>query len=145
MRVAPAIQPCRIGPPHRLTLYTSSVEAGFPSPADDYVESLLDLNEHLIRHPAATFFVRASGQSMVNAGIHDGDLMIVDRAISPRDGDVVVAALYGDLTVKRIRKRGGRLLLEPDNGEYPAIEVPADADFHVWGVVTYTVHRAVRQ
>jgi DNA polymerase V len=122
----------------------SSVAAGFPSPADDYVEAQLDLNEHLIRHPAATFFIHASGNSMVNAGIYDGDLLIVDRSLAPRDGDVAIAVLYGDLTVKRIRKRDGRLLLEPDNAAYPAIDVPADAGFQVWGVVTHAIHKLVR-
>ncbi len=127
-----------------LPLYEAAVAAGFPSPADDYIETRLDLNEHLIHHPSATFFVRASGESMVGAGIHDGDLMIVDRALTPGDGDIVIAVLYGDLTVKRIRKRNGRLLLEPDNKAYPAIEVPPDAGFQVWGVVTHAIHRTGR-
>jgi DNA polymerase V len=127
-----------------LPLYGSAVQAGFPSPADDYVESQLDLNEHLIRHPAATFFVRASGQSMRDAGIADGDLLIVDRALDPRDGDIVIAVLLGELTVKRIRRRDGRLLLEPDNAAYPAIDVPPDVGFSVWGVVTFAIHRTAR-
>lgn len=134
------IQPFVAGEPRAIPLYGSAVTAGFPSPADDYIEGQLDLGEYLVRHPAATFFVRASGHSMIYAGIHDGDLLIVDRAIPPRDGDVVIAALYGELTVKRIRRRGGRLLLEPDNGAYPAIEVPPEADLQVWGVVTNAIH-----
>ena len=133
------------GLPLRLMLYQARVAAGLPSPADDYVEKRLDLNEHLIRHPAATYFIHASGNSMVNAGIHDGDLLIVDRAIAPADGDIVIAVLYGDLTVKRVRVRRGRLLLEPDNAAYPAIEVPPEASFQVWGVVTHSIHRMVRR
>lgn len=140
-----AILACWTGQTLKLPLYSSAIKAGFPSPADDYIESRLDLNEHLIRHPSATFFVRASGDSMVKAGIGDGDLMIVDRAVSPQDGDVVIAVLYGDLTVKRIRKRHNRLLLEPDNGAYPAIEVPPDANLQVWGVVTHSIHRMARK
>jgi DNA polymerase V len=129
----------------RLVRYGSNVPAGFPSPADDYIEDSLDLNEHLIHHPSATFFVRASGNSMINAGIFDGDLLIVDRALSPQDGDIVIAVLFGELTVKRIRKRHDQLLLEPDNAAYPAIEVPPDANFQVWGVVAYAIHRMVRR
>ncbi|MBN1556302.1 MAG: translesion error-prone DNA polymerase V autoproteolytic subunit [Phycisphaerae bacterium] len=139
------IQPYRPGAPGEFPLYASTVEAGFPSPADDYIETHLDLNEHLIRHPAATFFVRAGGDSMRDAGIFDGDLMIVDRALSPRDGAIVIAVLYGELTVKRIRRRTGRLLLEPDNSAYPAIDVPAEADFAVWGVVTHAIHAMERR
>jgi DNA polymerase V len=128
-----------------LPLVSASVAAGFPSPADDYVESQLDLNEHLIRHPAATFFVRAAGKSMLNAGIADGDLLIVDRAIEARDGDIVIAVIFGELTVKRIRRRAGRLLLEPDNAAYPAIDVPPEADLFVWGIVTHSIHRTSRR
>ncbi|HHH76127.1 MAG TPA: translesion error-prone DNA polymerase V autoproteolytic subunit [Phycisphaerae bacterium] len=145
MQLIHDIQACKIGPPRRLALYVSAVEAGFPSPADDYVETLLDLNEHLVPNPVATFFLRVSGDSMMSAGIFDGDLIIVDRAVQPRDGDIVVAALYGELTVKRIRLGDGQLLLEPDNSAYPAIEVPAEADFHIWGVVTHAIHRTKRK
>jgi DNA polymerase V len=109
---------CRVGRTLRLVRYNSNVPAGFPSPADDYIEDSLDLNEHLIHHPAATFFVHASGNSMVNAGILDGDLLIVDRSLSPQDGDIVIAVLFGELMVKRIRTRLGQLLLEPDNAAY---------------------------
>ena len=139
------IIPSRVGWPMRLVQYGARVPAGFPSPAEDFIEDHLDLNEHLIHHPAATFFVRASGQSMVNAGIFDGDLLIVDRALSPQDGDIVIAVLFGELTVKRIRKRRDRLLLEPENAVYPVIEVPQEADFQVWGVVTNAIHRLVRR
>lgn len=136
---------CCVGPSLRLVRYGSNVPAGFPSPADDYIEDSLDLNEHLIHHPSATFFVRASGNSMVNGGIFDGDLLIVDRALSPQDGDIVIAVLFGELTVKRIRTRQGEVLLEPDNAAYTAIQVPLEANFQVWGVVTNAIHRMVRR
>ncbi|MFC1693639.1 LexA family protein [Candidatus Latescibacterota bacterium] len=121
-------------------LFMSVVPAGFPSPADDYVERKLDLNTCLIRHPAATFFVRVSGDSMTGAGIHSGDLLIVDRALEPVDGGVVIACVDGELMVKRIRKRDGKLFLVPDNREYDPIEITEDMDLTVWGVATTVIH-----
>lgn len=123
-----------------LPLFTVRVEAGFPSPAEDYIDCNLDLNEYLIRHPAATYFVRVSGDSMTGAGIHDGDLLIVDRAADPADGDVVIAALLGELTLKRIRRRGGKVLLVPDNRAYPPIEVGEEDEFRIWGVCKHVIH-----
>ena len=124
----------------RVPLPAASVSAGFPSPADDYIDRELDLNEHLIQHPAATFFVRVTGTSMIGAGIHDGDLLIVDRAVEPRDGSVVIAVLFGDLTVKRLRLRKGVLLLEAENQAYDPIAIPQGADFQVWGVCRHVIH-----
>lgn len=100
-------------------LVVSSVSAGFPSPADDYIEGRLDLNQHLIRHPAATFFVRVDGDSMIDAGIHPGDILIVDRALEPKDRNVVIANINGELTVKRIRIKYKKILLMPENENYP--------------------------
>jgi len=122
-------------------LVQAYVPAGFPSPADDYIERKLDLNEYLVRHPAATFFVRVTGDSMTGAGIHSGDLLIVDRSLEPADNSVVIAGVEGELTVKRIRKRGGRLFLVPDNSDYEPIEIGEDTDFDIWGVVTCVLHR----
>jgi len=125
----------------QVPLFAGAVATGFPSPADDYVECGLDLNQHLIEHPAATFCVRAAGDSMVGAGIHDGDMLIVDRAVEPRDGCIVVAVVDGELTVKRIRRLGRRLLLQPDNDKaYSPIEVAAETDFMVWGVCRFVIH-----
>ncbi len=121
-------------------LVVSSVSAGFPSPADDYIEGRLDLNQHLIRHPAATFFVRVDGDSMIDAGIHPGDILIVDRALEPKDRNVVIANINGELTVKRIRIKYKKILLMPENENYPPLPIPADMDFQVWGVVTYVIH-----
>jgi DNA polymerase V len=126
-------------------LYLAGVQAGFPSPADDFIDKRLDLNEHLIAHPAATFFVRAAGDSMLGAGIHDGDLIIVDRAVEARVGRVVIAAVHGELTVKRLERKGRRLLLSPANPDFPSIDV-TDAQekgegFEVWGVATHVIHK----
>ena len=130
----------------RLPLVCGRVEAGFPSPADDFIERSLDLNEQLVINPIATFFVRASGHSMDGAGIHDGDLLIVDRSVTPVHRSIVIAVIDGGLTVKRLSKRGNvaSLLPEPNNvdqGAYSPIEVGADTDATIWGVVTWSLHR----
>lgn len=127
--------------PLTLPFYLAPVAAGFPSPADDYVEPSLDLNEYLVKHPAATFMVRVAGQSMVNAGIHDGDLLVVDRSVTPADGSVVVAVLDGQLTVKRLRRREGKVYLQPENRSYPEIPVSDESDLRVWGVVLHAIHK----
>ena len=130
-----------ISPPRReLPLFTVCVKAGFPSPAEDYIDCNLDLNEYLVRHPAATYFVRVSGSSMTGAGILDGDLLIVDRSVAPREGDVVIAALFGELTLKRIRKCGGKVMLIPDNDAYPPIKVDQETEFQIWGVCKHVIH-----
>lgn len=124
-----------------LPLFSSRVSAGFPSPADDYIDQKLDLNEHLIQHEAATFFVRVAGDSMKGAGINPGDILIVDRAEEARNGSVIIAILDGELTVKRLRYHNGRPLLMPENDQYRAIEVGDAQDFEVWGVVQHVIHR----
>ncbi len=121
-------------------LFMVSVSAGLPTPAEDYIEGRLDLNRHLIKHPAATFFVRVAGDSMVDAGIHPGDILVVDRSLEPQDASVVIAVVDGDLTVKRIARRGDRILLVPDNSAYQPLEIGADMEFEVWGVVTSVIH-----
>jgi DNA polymerase V len=126
---------------HYQSLFETRVSAGFPSPAADYEEDKLDLNKHLIKHPAATFFVRAIGDSMVKAGIHCGDLLVVDRSLEPRDRSVVIAVVNGELTVKRIRIRKKKITLEPENNNYSAQEINEDMEFEVWGVVTNVIHK----
>ncbi|MGB9770744.1 MAG: LexA family protein [Candidatus Kapaibacteriota bacterium] len=118
-----------------------SVPAGFPSPADEYLESRLDLNQFLIKHPAATFFVRVQGNSMVDAGIHDGDILIVDRAVEPKNGDIAVCVIDGEFTVKRLQIENDVLYLAPENGEFKPIKVSQFQDFKVWGVVTFVIHK----
>jgi len=124
-----------------LPLYMTSIEAGFPSPADDYIEGALDLNQHLIKHPAATFFVRVSGESMIKAGIYPGDILIVDRSLEAVDKRIVIAVLDGELTVKRLRIRTCRPSLEPENDRYAPIEIKPDMAFEIWGVVTNVIHK----
>ncbi|MBU0580138.1 MAG: translesion error-prone DNA polymerase V autoproteolytic subunit [Candidatus Margulisbacteria bacterium] len=125
----------------KIPLFTVGISAGFPSPADDFIEKKLDLNEHLIKHPAATFFVRISGDSMQNAGIHSGDILVVDRAEKPSDGKIVVALLNGEFVVKRIKKQQNKIFLLPENSKYKPLEVTKEMDFEVWGVVLYVIHQ----
>ncbi len=126
---------------HPLPLAFCRVEAGFPSPADDYMEGSLDLNEHVIKHPSATYFVRASGDSMTGAGIFDGDLLIVDRSLEPVHGRIAIVEMDGQLTVKRLFKLKGRFLLESENVSYPPIELQEENEVVVWGVVTHVLHK----
>jgi len=123
-----------------LPLFLANVPAGFPSPADDYIDRKLDLNEYLIRHPAATFFVRVEGESMTGAGIHSGDVLIVDRALEPADKKIVIASVNGDLTVKRIRQHKGKFYLAPENPDFEPIEINQEEGITIWGVVTYVLH-----
>ena len=126
-------------PPLRLRRYTSRVAAGFPSPADDHLEGPLDLNAHLVAHPAATFVVRVAGDSMAGAGIRDGDLLVVDRAREAKSGAIVVAVVDGELTVKRLRIGRQGIRLEAENPAYKPIEVRESADLVVWGVVAHAI------
>lgn len=126
----------------KIPFYLSEVAAGFPSPADDYIDKKMDLNEQLIRHPAATFFVRAYGDSMQDANITSGDILIVDRALDACRNSIVIAVVNGELTVKRLKQEGTKLYLAPENDNYPAIEITEDTAFEIWGVVTYIIHKA---
>lgn len=124
----------------KIPLFSANVPAGFPSPADDYIEDHLDLNEHLIKHPAATFMVRATGDSMIGAGIFSGDILIVDRSLPVANGAVVIAAIDGELTVKRFFKQGNSLRFKAENPDYPDIVVKGEQDTIIWGVVTNVIH-----
>ena len=128
----------------QILLFSGPVSAGFPSPASDYIEERLDLNEHLVKHPAATFFVRAGGDSMQGAGIFDGDILVVDRSLKPVDMSVIIAALDGDFTVKRLRISYGKAALHPENQKYRPIEITDDSDFRIWGVVTHVIHELAK-
>lgn len=119
-------------------LFLARVRAGFPSPADDYVDRTLDLNDLVVRRPEATFFVRVEGDSMVDAGIHPGDLLVVDRSVEAGDGDVVIAAIDGEMTVKRVRQDEEALWLVADNEAYPPQRVTTE--LVIWGVVQHVVH-----
>jgi len=124
-------------------MFLDSVSAGFPSPATDYMENKLDLNEYLVKHPAATFIVKANGPSMIEAGILSGDLLIVDRSLTPNSENIVIASVFGDLTVKKLRKKGSSLFLISANNEYSSIEVKEEMECFIWGVVTYVIHKAI--
>lgn len=129
-------------PPVRtLPLFGSRVAAGFPSPADDYLEGHLDLNRYLIDDTAACFMVRVSGDSMLDAGIHDGDLLVVNRSLPVRHGHIVLAVVNGEFTVKRLHQRDGRTALLPENPAYPPIEIGPGQELQVWGVVSACVRR----
>lgn len=122
-------------------LLASNIPAGFPSPAQDYIEETLDLNEFLIKHPSATYFVRVDGYSMIDSGIFPDDILIVDRALEAISNKVIIAVLNGELTVKRLVIKDEIYYLKPDNPEFDTIEVTQDDQFSVWGVVTYVIHK----
>lgn len=124
---------------YHLPFYQHAVSAGFPSPAEDEME-ILDLNELLIRHPSATFFLRVSGSSMIKAGIHDRDILVVDRSLEPAHGKIVIAVVNGELTVKRLHKEGRRLQLIAENDAYAPIDITEEIDLRIWGVVTSVIH-----
>jgi DNA polymerase V len=124
-----------------LPLFSTGVSAGFPSPADDSIERTLDLNEFLIQHPSATYFVRVEGNSMLDAGIHSGDILVVDWSIEPKSGDVVVAVVNDEFTVKRFRRAKGKCYLLAENPDFKPIEIKDGMHVEVRGVVTYAIHK----
>ena len=137
--IIPAEEPVRTERP----LAVCTMPAGFPSPAQDYLDTSLDLNEYLIRNKTATFYFRVSGQSMRNAGIDHGDLLVVDRSITPKHGHIVVATVDGDFTVKKLYKRAGVIELRPANPDFDPIKLGDGEELIVWGVVTSAVHTFV--
>ncbi|WP_320169714.1 translesion error-prone DNA polymerase V autoproteolytic subunit [Maridesulfovibrio sp.] len=125
-------------------LMLSQVAAGFPSPAEDYIERKMDLNEYLVKNTAATFFVRCCGDSMRDANILSGDILIVDRSLDAANNSIIIAAVNGELTVKRIRAAKDGIYLVPENPEYQPLEITTDTSFEIWGVVTYIIHKAAK-
>lgn len=123
-----------------IPLFSQAVAAGFPSPATDYVEGNLDFNELLVNEAATTFVVRAEGESMLGAGIFPGDYLVVDRSLVARPGDIVIAALDGDFTVKRLKQQKDRFVLAPENPAYPVVAVDESSELSIWGVVTFVLH-----
>ncbi len=123
-----------------IPLLTETISAGFPSPAEDYIELGIDLNKYLIKNPISTFFLRVSGSSMNNAGIYNNDLLIIDRGINPKPGHIVVALLDGEFTLKRLIKNQDNYYLRADNKNYPAINLYEYIDIQIWGVATYSIH-----
>lgn len=123
--------------------FENSVSAGFPSPAEDHMHSKLDLNNLLVQHPSATYYVRVIGDSMINAGIVSGDLLVVDRSLEANDGCIIVAFIEGEFTVKRIKKKKNKIFLQAENNNYKAIEITKDMDFEIFGVVAHAIHHFV--
>lgn len=122
-----------------LPLLHDHIPAGFPSPADDYIEQQLDLNTLIVKHPAATFFVRVQGDSMTGAGIDSGDMVVVDRALPVTHQAIVLAVVNGEFTIKRISEVNKKLFLQPENPRFMPIEITPDMDFEIWGVVTFVI------
>ncbi len=124
----------------RIPLLNDSVSAGFPSPADDYTEENIDLNEHLISNPFSTFFLRVKGDSMINAGIKDKDLIIVDKSLIAKPGNIVIAMIDGEFTIKRLSIKNDELYLKAENHNYPDFRFKNHIDVQIWGVVIYSIH-----
>ena len=123
-----------------IPLVTETISAGFPSPAEEYIELGIDLNKYLIKNPISTFFLRVSGNSMNNAGIYNNDLLIIDRSINPNPGHIVVALLDGEFTLKRLIKKKDNYYLKADKENYPAINLYDYIDIEIWGVAIYSIH-----
>ena len=124
----------------KIPLLSDSVSAGFPSPADDYTEENIDLNEHLISNPFSTFFLRVKGESMVNAGIKDKDLIIVDKSLRAKPGNIIIAMIDGEFTIKRLAIKNNELYLKAENPNYPDFRFKNHIDIQIWGVVIYSIH-----
>ena len=125
---------------NNIPLLAGLVSAGFPSPADDYTEESIDLNEHLITNPFSTFFLRVKGDSMINSGIYDKDLIIVDKSLTPKPGNIVIAMIEGEFTVKRFSIKNNKLYLKAENHNYPDFKFKNHIDVQIWGVVIYSIH-----
>ena len=117
------------------------IKAGFPSPAQDYMESAIDLNKELIRHPASTFYGRVKGDSMIDAAVNDGDILVIDKSLEPQDGDMAVCFVDGEFTIKYIKIEKDVVWLQPANSSYKPIKVTIDNYFLIWGVVTYCIKK----
>ena len=124
-----------------IPMSNSFVEAGYPSPSEDFIELKLDLNKHLIKHPSATFYVRVKGNSMENANIFNGDLLIVDKALEAENNSIAICVIDGDFTVKRLKKSGDELFLIPENPNYKPIKITDANNFQVWGIVSFVIHK----
>jgi DNA polymerase V len=126
-----------------IPIFIDSVQAGFPSPAEDYMDLDLDLQDHLIQNPSSTFCVRAVGESMKDAGIQGGDIMLVDKSLNPKNRSIVLAVIDGEFTIKRVNVIDKELYLMPENENFPPIKITQEIDFQVWGVITYIIHKAL--
>lgn len=138
---------------HKIDISTSlplqyadeGIRAGFPSPAQDYMEQAIDLNKELIRHPASTFYGRVVGNSMSGEGIDEGDILVIDKSLELIDGDLAVCFINGEFTVKRVKLEKDYAWLVPSNPDYEPIKVTKDDEFTIWGIVTYTIKKNRRK
>jgi DNA polymerase V len=128
---------------NEIPLYSSRPQAGFPSPGDDQIEKVLDINDLVVKHPASTFFVRVEGDSMEGAGIFSGDVLVVDRSLTPKDGSIVVGAVYGEMVVKRLKTHGNTHIFASENEQYEPIEVTGNDDCFIWGVVVGSIRQFI--
>lgn len=135
------VYPASVEPGGEIPLMYPNVSAGFPSPAEDFFQEGLDLNAYLIKRPAVTFLVKVEGESMIEAGINHGDILIVDRSIKPEENKIVIASLNGELVVKRLERKKGKLFLKSENNKFEPIPVDEESDLQIWGVVIYTIHK----
>jgi DNA polymerase V len=119
----------------------SKIVTGFSSSVTDHIDTKLDLNEHLVQHPASTFFIRVSGDSMLGAGIHDGDILIVDRSLNCKDGSIIIAVFNEELTVRRFFRRKDGVALVAENSKYPDLTITPEMEFIIWGIVTTVIHK----
>ena len=136
------IHPVQIGAPLNLPFAEEGVRAGFPSPAQNYMGESIDLNKYLIEHAESTFYARVTGDSLCDAGVEEGDILIVDKSLTPRNGDMAVCCVGGEFTLKYLEVHSDYILLLPANYDYAPIRVEADEYFTVWGIVTYIIHKA---
>ena len=136
------INPVIISDDITIPFFESSVAAGIPALADDHVAMRLNLNQHLVKNPTTTFSVRVKGDSMMGATIYDGDLLIVDRSLDPKDSDIAICIVDGEFTVKRLQLQNGAVLLLPENPNYLPIAVDESNDFQIWGIVTHVIHQS---
>jgi len=135
------IYPVEVSEHYTIPFVDEGIKAGFPSPAQDYIEQGIDLNRELIKHPSSTFLAKVDGNSMQDTFIHDGDIVIIDKSLEPRDGCKVVAYIEGEFVMKTIQILPDKILLIPENQDYPTITVTSDQQFVIWGVVTYVIHK----
>ena len=128
-----------------IPIYLCKVEAGFPSPADNYVEQRLDIKKYLVKNSEATFFVKATGESMIDIGIFPGDILVVDKSIKPKHNSIIIISIDGELMVKRLIKNYKKkyFYLQSENSKYPDITIKSEDDITVWGVVTYSIHHII--
>ncbi len=124
-----------------VNFFDTGISAGFPSPADDFKEQRLSLDDELVKNKEATFYARVSGQSMIGAGLDDNDLLVIDRSLEPENNKIAVCFLDGEFTVKRLRVSDGEVWLQPENPDYPIIKITDDNDFLIWGIVTNVIKK----